>query len=122
MCLWRPNFLDSFAKAKLATDIASDKQADDILLLNVRDLCSFADYFLLCTADNANLSDAISEEIGLKVKKADGTIARYEGKSKEGWLLMDLGDVIVHIFSPEQRDNYKLEQLWDKGQKLVRIL
>lgn len=115
-------FLNSLDKAKLAMEIASDKQADDILLLNVRDLCSFADYFLLCTADNDRLSDAISEEIGFKIKKADGTIAKYEGDSKGGWLVMDMGDVIVHIFSPEQRDNYKLEQLWDKGQKLVRIL
>lgn len=115
-------FLDSLAKAKLAMEIASDKQADDILLLNVRDLCSFADYFLLCTADNDRLSDAIADEIGVRVKKADGTISKYEGNSKEGWLLMDMGDVIVHIFSPEQRDKYKLEQLWDKGQKLVRIL
>ena len=72
----------------MAVDIASDKQADDILLLNVRDLCSFADFFLLCTVDNDRLADAISEEIGVKVKKADGTITKYEGSSKDGWLLM----------------------------------
>jgi ribosome-associated protein len=88
----------------------------------VRENCSFADYFLLCTADNERLADAIADDIALQTKKADGYIAKYEGTSKSGWVLLDMGDVIVHVFSPEQRENYKLEELWSKGSALVRIL
>lgn len=64
-----------------------------------------------------SLADAVQEE----VKKQYGINGKEEGRAREGWLVIDFGDVVVHLFSPEQREYYRLEQLWDKGKVLLRL-
>jgi ribosome-associated protein len=114
-------FLEAEKIARLATELASEKQAKDITLLDVRALCSFADYFVICTGDTRRHIEAIWQSI-IEVLKTKGVIPRHnEGTPDSGWMLSDFGSVIVHIFAPLERDYYQLDQLWDKAIPVVRI-
>ena len=96
-------------------EAASDKQAVDIVLLDTRTVCSFADYFVICTGESERQVRAIYEEVEHTLKRAGVLAAHHEGKFDSGWLLLDYGNVIVHIFTTPQRDFYKLEKLWRKA-------
>jgi ribosome-associated protein len=102
-------------------EIASDKQASNIVLLDVRDLCSFADYFVFCTGDSQRQIHTILEDIEKTLKKEGVLPHHLEGAPDTGWLLLDYGDAIVHIFSPEERDYYNLDGLWREGKAIVRM-
>lgn len=102
-------------------EAASDKQAIDIVLLDTRGVCSFADYFVICSGDSSRQIDAIREEIEHVLKKQGVQPHHYEGSTESGWLLMDYGAVIIHIFAPEERDYYQLDRLWGQANTLVRI-
>ncbi len=101
--------------------MASDKQASNIVLLDVRELCSFADYFVICAGDNQRQIRTIYDEIQQELKKESVRPHHHEGTPDSGWLLIDYGDVIVHIFDTAQRDFYKLDELWDKARMVLRI-
>lgn len=102
-------------------DVASDKQASDIVLLDIRGLTTFADYFVIMTVDNRRLMNALQEDLAQSLKKEGATLHHLEGTIDSGWLLLDFGDVIVHLFAPEERDFYRLDELWAKAQQVVRI-
>jgi ribosome-associated protein len=105
----------------LATELASEKQARDISMLDVRALCSFADYFVICTGDTKRHIEAIWQSID-EVLKTKGVLTHHnEGTPDSGWMLGDFGSVIVHIFAPLERDYYQLDKLWDKATPVVRI-
>lgn len=113
--------LEGIDVARKIVAIAEDKQADDILLLDTRGQCGFADFFVILTGDNERQVNAIYEEISHQLKK-DGVYAHHiEGTPDSGWLLLDYNDIIVHIFSPAERGNYGLETLWSGAKQLVRI-
>ena len=95
--------------------------ASDIVLLDVRSVCGFADYFVICSAESERQISAVVEEIDRTLTENGVRFYRSEGKPDSGWVLMDLDDVIVHIFSPEQRSFYKLEDLWAKAVPLVHL-
>ena len=101
--------------------MASDKQAEDIVLLDVRDLCSFADYFVICSGESRRQLSAIAEEIDKTFHKKGPKLQHKEGDVESGWLLMDYGDVIVHIFGADERKFYRLDKLWAKAVPLVRV-
>lgn len=108
--------------AKKAMEAALDKQATDILMLDIREASYFADYFVICSADSNRQIQAICDEID-RVLSGDGiNLYRREGSVDSGWVLLDFGEVIVHVFSPSQRGYYELESLWSKGTPVVRIL
>jgi ribosome-associated protein len=113
--------LKSIEVARRAVEIASDKQASNIVLLDVRDLCSFADYFVICTGDSQRQVRTILEDIELALKREGVLPHHHEGVLDSGWILLDYGDVIVHIFSPEERDYYNLDGLWEKAIAVLRI-
>lgn len=113
--------VDSAAVARIAVNAASEKQASDILLLDVRLLCGFADYFVICSAESERQMNAVVDEIEKALSKQKIRVYRSEGTPSSGWMLMDLGDVIVHVFSPEQRSYYKLEDFWGKGVPVLRL-
>ena len=105
----------------MATELASDKQAVDIAMLDVRALCSFADYFVICTGKTKRHIEAIWQDIG-EILKSKGVVPNHnEGTPDSGWMLADFGSVIVHIFAPLERDYYQLEKLWNKAIPVVRI-
>ena len=90
-------------------------------MLDTRQICSFADYFVICSGDSDRQIDAIREEIR-KVLKQDGILLHHiEGTSDSGWILIDAGGVIIHIFSPQQRDYYRLDDLWSNAIPVIRI-
>ena len=84
-------------------------------------MCSFADYFVLCSGDSTRQIDAIRDEIEHVLKKEGILPHHYEGTVDSGWLLLDYGNVIVHIFAPVERDFYQLDKLWSQANTLVRI-
>ena len=107
--------------AQRAVEIASDKLAANIVLLDIRSLTAFADYFVLCSADSVRQINALVEDISVGVKSRGGPIGRREGAADSGWALLDYGDVLVHIFSQEMREYYALEELWRGAVPLVRV-
>ena len=113
--------LEALELARRAVEIASDKQANNIVLLDLRDLCSFTDYFVICAGESARQIGTISDEIE-KVLKKDGVLPHHhEGALDSGWLLLDYSDVIVHIFGAAERDYYKLDELWHEAKAVLRI-
>ena len=90
-------------------------------MLDTRQICSFADYFVICSGDSERQIEAILREISRQLKKQSITKHHKEGDPESGWVLMDLGSVIVHVFTPSQRDYYKLDELWGEAIPIVRI-
>ena len=91
------------------------------MLLDTRKVCSFADYFVICSGDSKRQIKAIIDEV-THTLKGDGILPRHhEGTVDSGWLLLDFGDVIMHIFAPFEREFYKLDKLWSKALPVVRI-
>lgn len=84
-------------------------------------MCSFTDYFVILTGESERQLDAITEEIKQKLKGEGVRPLHTEGTSDSGWVLMDYGDVVVHIFSPEDRENYALDDLWSNASPVLRI-
>lgn len=113
--------LNAIEVARKAVEAASDKQAIDILLLDARGVCSFADYFVICSGDSDRQIEAIRDEVGHTLKKEGILPHHYEGTVDSGWLLLDFGDVIVHIFAPFEREYYQLDKLWSQAIPVVRI-
>jgi ribosome-associated protein len=105
----------------LATELASEKQARDVAMLDVRAVCSFADYFVICTGDTKRHIEAIWQGIDEALKTKGVAPHHNEGTPDSGWMLGDFGSVIVHIFAPLERDYYQLDKLWDKATPVVRI-
>lgn len=84
-------------------------------------MCSFADYFIICSGDSNRQIGAIREEIEHVLKK-EGILPHHsEGSIDSGWLLLDYGNVVIHVFAPLERDYYQLDKLWRKAATLVRI-
>lgn len=95
--------------------------ASDISMLDVREVCSFADFFVLMTAESTRQINTLVEEIE-RALKAKGTLLHHrEGVSDGGWVLLDFSDVIVHIFRAEEREYYRLEDAWQGAVETVRI-
>ncbi len=113
--------LEALAVAHKAVEIASDKQASDIILLDTRGLCSFADYFVICSGESERQIQTISDEVAQSLKKDGVLLLHREGTVESGWLLLDFGDVIVHIFTPTEREYYQLGELWSDAPLVVRI-
>jgi ribosome-associated protein len=101
-------------------DILEEKKAEDILLLDIQETADFADYFLICSGTSNRMIDSLAKAVFeyTKVNKIQG---KFQGEGTDGWLIGDYGDIIVHIFTPDQRDYYQLEELWSDGKTLVHL-
>ena len=113
--------LDSLEHARQAVEAASEKQASDIVLLDIREASSFADYFVITSADSTRQLNTLSEELIETLEKSGARLHHREGTAQSGWILLDFSDVIVHLFGREQRDFYSLEEVWNKAVEVVRI-
>ena len=107
--------IESSELARRLVDLLSDRQAEDIVLLDIHEIAYFTDFFVIATAQNqrhaAALIDALEKELANEGVKA----LHREGEASSGWVLVDYGGVIVHIFTPEQREFYNLEGLWGRA-------
>lgn len=98
-----------------------EKKGENILLIDIREVASFADYFVLCNGTSERMLDSLADAVRESAKKNFGLLSRTEGTPSAGWMLVDIGDVVVHLFSPERRDYYRLEDLWSQGKILLRL-
>ena len=108
--------------AKTIVDLAAAKLGEDVLLLDIRSLSTIADYFVICSGASERQIQAIREDVRARLKEASVSPLHSEGAASSGWILMDYGSVIVHLFLPQTRDYYGLEQLWKDARTVVRIL
>jgi ribosome-associated protein len=102
-------------------EAVSEKQASDIVLLDVRETCTFTDYFVLCNGESPRQINAIAEETEKALKKDGIRPIHREGTADSGWVLLDYGDVVIHVFAPLERKLYNLEGLWSAAKPVVRI-
>ena len=101
-----------------AVHAASEKQALEIVILDLREVATFTDYFLITSGANERQVQAISDEVVEKLKKAGTPAARVEGYRTAEWILMDYGDFVVHVFADKARKFYDLERLWRDGKRI----
>lgn len=114
--------LEALEVAQFVVDVASDKLAEDIVLLDLRGLAPFADYFVIMSAESSRQIEALEEDLTKALKDAGVARHKREGTANSGWVLLDFSDVIVHLFSPEEREFYDLERLWRRAPQVVRVL
>ena len=117
----RKKTLTGLDRARAAAEAASDKQASDILLMDLRPTCDFTDYFVICSADSGPQVEAIADGVEQAMSDADARLHHREGASDSGWVLLDFSDVVVHVFSPEARRLYQLDKVWTEAKTIVRI-
>ena len=102
-------------------DVLEEKKGEDILLLDLRGVAEICDYFVICNGTSDRMLEALSDDLVRKIRKLHNIKGHLEGRGRDGWILIDYGDVMVHLFSPDQRDFYALEELWEGGKALVHI-
>jgi ribosome-associated protein len=115
--------LSSEELAREIARLAGDKKAADIVVLDVRSVVSYTDFFVICTGNTERQTRSIQEGVNQGLKHADAggerlLPTRVEGHEEARWILMDYLDCVVHIFTPEARDFYRLETLWGEVPKL----
>ncbi len=113
--------LEATELAKKIVDIAADKKAEDVVLLDIRRLTTIADYFVICSGTSERQVAAITQAVVEELDKEKVAPLHSEGVGESGWVLLDYGSVIVHIFAPEVRDYYRLERLWSQALTVVHI-
>jgi ribosome-associated protein len=105
--------VDSLELARRIATLAQDKLAEDVLILDMRSECTFTDYFVIATGRNQRQTAAVWGEVHERLKQEGRHIPRSVDGVREGtWILADYLDVVLHVFTPEAREYYKLEDLW----------
>ncbi len=119
-----PVRIDAQAALSLArriVELAEDKKASDIVLIDVHELTSLADYFVICSGGSERQLGAIADGIA-EGCKADGFLPLgREGQAGAHWVLLDFGAVVVHVFAPPERDYYQIERFWSDAPTLLRV-
>ncbi len=107
--------------ARAVVDRLSDRQASNIVLLDVRGLTTVADYFVVASAESTRQLGALRDNVDELLARAGVAAYRSEGLPDSGWVLLDYGSLVIHLFDEEQRDFYQLDRIWDRAPALVRI-
>lgn len=111
---------NSKEKVKLAYEALDEKKGEDIQIIEIREVSIIADYFIIASGSNSLQVDALVKSVHEKLAKSGYEPQRIEGIRSASWILMDYGDVIVHVFSKEDRLFYNLERIWRDG-KVINI-
>ncbi|WP_017187323.1 ribosome silencing factor [Alkalibacillus haloalkaliphilus] len=111
--------MNSHELLQLAAKACDDKRAEELVALDMRELSLIADYFLICHGTNERQVDAISKGIKEAVEEQGIEVKKIEGKDEARWVLVDLDDVVVHIFHKEERGYYNLEKLWGDADQVA---
>jgi ribosome-associated protein len=105
--------------ARRIATIADEKQAEEMVALDVAELVGYTDVMLICTARNERLAKGIHDDVYQRLKHEDGLLpSRSEGVGENRWILLDYLDCVLHIFIPETRERYRLEQLWGEAPEI----
>ncbi len=114
--------LNSNELAHTILDVIANKKAANVLMLDMQNVTYLADYYVLCDGSSKRQIEAVTDDLLENLKKAGTQPAVIEGTAESGWVLVDFGSVIVHVFSPEKRAYYQLEELWKDAPIVVRML
>ena len=112
---------DAAELAHRIVEIASDKKANDIVMLRMAELTTMADFFVICSGRSDRQVQALSGAIVDELREAGVRPLGIEGRASS-WVLLDFGSVIVHVFAPEEREFYGLERLWSNAPQVVRVV
>lgn len=110
----------SIEMAKLAIEALEDKKAEDIKIIDISEVSVLADYFIIAGGNNSSQIQALCNNVEEKLGRAGHPCRQIEGYDTANWILMDLGDVIVHIFDKENRLLYDLERIWRDGKMIEK--
>jgi ribosome-associated protein len=113
---------EPLALARRIVELAEDKKAADIVLLELYPLTTLADYFVICSGGSERQIAAIADGIASELRDAKTRPIGREGTAASHWVLLDYGSVIVHIFTPPERDYYGLEKHWSEAKTVLRVL
>lgn len=102
-------------------DILSETPASDTVVLDIRGLSTFSDFFVICSGENERQLRAITERLQEELREDGIRPQRVEGTPQSGWMVIDYNDAIVHVFDNELRDFYKMERLWAEAPRLLAI-
>ena len=108
----------SFEMAKLAIEALEDKKAEDIRMIDIREVSVIADYFIIAGGSNRSKIQALCDNVEEKLGRAGLPVKQIEGYDTANWVLLDFGDIIVHIFDKENRLLYDLERIWRDGKQI----
>lgn len=97
------------------TKVMDDKKGDDIVIIDIQDLSSFADYFVNVTANNVRQVESLADEVHKQLVVMDIEPKNIEGKAESGWILIDVGDIVINVFGREEREKYQIEKIWSDG-------
>lgn len=112
-------YMELDGEVRLALKYADEKKAENMVALDLREIASFAEFFIIASGTNQRQVQAIADEITEQLKKqADSRPVRVEGYSTGEWVLLDYGDFIVHIFDKDSREFYDLERLWRDAKRV----
>jgi ribosome-associated protein len=101
-------------QARRIAALVQDKLARDVVILDMRPVCSYTDYFVVCTGSNPRQTKGIWDEVHGRLKQENDLLPRsVEGATESTWIIADYLDVVLHVFTPDQREYYRLEDLWD---------
>jgi ribosome-associated protein len=115
--------MNSQELARNIVDVIADQKGENVVLLDIQGVSVLADYFVIASATSERQMGAIIEDVRLKAKQAfDARLLHVEGDSASGWVLMDYGSVVVHLFTPDRRTYYDLEGLWREARVIVHML
>ena len=107
------------ALARRLAELADSKQAEEVVVLDMRELVSYTDFLAICTARNERQARAIVEEVRLRVKKESALLpGGVDGAGDTGWIVLDYLDCVLHVFTAEERERYALEDLWREAPRL----
>ncbi len=104
--------------AVLAVEALDDKKAEDISIIDIREVSVIADYFIIAGGSNKSQIQALSDTVEEKLGRAGLPLKQIEGYNNANWILLDFGDIIIHIFDKENRLFYDLERIWRDGKKI----
>ncbi len=118
----RRRHLEGLDLANMLVNVIIDKKGSNILLLDIRDQAVFSDYFIICNGESDRQLKSLMDAVIESAREEAGTRPRgTEGEPESGWILVDLGAVMVHLFSPEKREYYSLEDIWSDGHVVLRM-
>ena len=98
--------------AYFAAETLSSKKATDIVVIDIAEKSGFADYFIVATGNTDRQINSLSDDVEDAMAKQDLLVKSIEGRNTSGWILLDFGDIIVNLFTPEMRDRYNIEKIW----------
>lgn len=112
--------MESKEMAKLAIEALEDKKAEDIRLINIAEISVLGDYFIIASGSNRSQIQALADNVQEKLGRAGVMTKTVEGYDTANWVLMDFGDIIVHVFDKENRLFYNLERIWRDGKLMEK--